>query len=71
MGEIDTKLMAKLNDMIDEATKAEEYKLATALGNLQIEIIEERTRAWEKGFESGFSVGIRKSGQFTPKRTHP
>ena len=62
MEKIDTKLMAKLNDMIDEATKDEEYKLATALGNLQIEIIEERTKAWEKGFDSGFSLGVRNKG---------
>ena len=62
MERIDTKLMAKLNDMIDEATKAEEYKLATALGNLQIEIIEERTKAWELGYDSGFEMGSRKKG---------
>lgn len=62
MEKIDTKLMAKLNTMIDEATRAEEYKLATALGNLQIEIIEERTKAWELGFDSGYSHGVRNKG---------
>ena len=67
MEKIDTKLMAKLNNMIDEAIKAEEYKLATALGNLQIEIIEERTKAWEIGYDAGFSMGIRKSALFIPR----
>jgi flagellar biosynthesis/type III secretory pathway protein FliH len=62
MEKIDTKLMAKLNNMIDEATKTEEYKLATALGNLQIEIIEERTKTWEQGFDAGFEMGSRKKG---------
>jgi flagellar biosynthesis/type III secretory pathway protein FliH len=62
MEKIDINLMGKLNNMIDEATKAEEYKLATALGKLQIEIIEERTKAWESGYDAGFSMGVRKSG---------
>ena len=62
MERINTTLMAKLNDMVDEATKSEEHKLASALSKLQIEIIEERTKAWESGFDAGFSLGVRNKG---------
>lgn len=59
MEKVDVSLMANLNKMIEEAIKAEEYKLAQSLGKLQIEIIEERTNAWERGYERGYTLAMK------------
>jgi hypothetical protein len=59
MEKIDTKLVSKLNNMIEEATQARNFKLANSLGSLQIQIIEERTNAWVKGYENGYKLAMR------------
>lgn len=53
-------LIAKLNDIIDEATNSQQYGLAKKISELQIEVIEERTKAWERGFDAGYAIGSRK-----------
>lgn len=59
MEKIDTKLVSKLNDMINEATEARNFKLANSLGSLQIQIIEERTNAWVRGYEHGYKLAMK------------
>jgi uncharacterized FlaG/YvyC family protein len=59
MEKIDVKLMSKLNEMIEEATQARNYKLANSLGELQISVIEERTKAWVRGYENGYKLAMK------------
>lgn len=49
-------MVTRLGFIIEQATKAEDYKLANELSYIQLELIEERTRAWDEGFNTGFGL---------------
>lgn len=55
----DINLTEKINQLITLAEEAEEFELAKALSYLQVEIIEERTRLWEEGYQIGYSLAMR------------
>jgi hypothetical protein len=52
-------LIDKLSIIIDEATKAEDFKLAKELGYIQLGIIDERTREWERGYDCGYDLAMK------------
>jgi hypothetical protein len=54
-------IIDRLNQMIEEAEDLGNYKFANALSNLQIEIIKERSREWDKGYAIGYDLGLRES----------
>jgi hypothetical protein len=53
------RIIDKLTEMIDEATEAENFKLAKELAFIQIELIDERTREWQKGYDCGYGLAMR------------
>lgn len=49
-------MVTRLGFIIEQATRAEDYKLANELSLIQLDLIEERSRAWNEGFDTGFSL---------------
>ena len=54
-------IIDKLNNMIDEAEEMGNYKLANALSCMQLEIIQERSKEWDKGYKIGYTLGLREA----------
>lgn len=52
-------MVTRLGFVIEQATKAEDYKLANELSLIQLDLIEERSRAWHEGFDTGWSLKVR------------
>lgn len=52
-------MVTRLGFIIEQATKAEDYKLANELSYIQLELIEERSRAWDEGFNTGYGLKVR------------
>jgi hypothetical protein len=53
-------MVTRLGFIIEQATKAEDFKLANELSYIQLDLIEERSRAWDEGFNVGFSLQVRR-----------
>jgi hypothetical protein len=54
-------LVSRLGQMIEQAQDSGEIKTANALSYFQLEVIEERQKAWEKGYNYGYQMGIQES----------
>lgn len=54
-------LVTRLGWMIEQAKKDDNQKLASTLGHLQLAVIEERSREWEKGFDAGHRLGVKEA----------
>jgi hypothetical protein len=54
-------IIDKLNRMIEEAEEMENYKFANALSSMQLEIIQERSKEWDKGYAIGYDLGIKEA----------
>lgn len=54
-------LVTRLGYMIEQARKADNQELAKALGFLQLDLIEERQKEWQKGFNQGYMLGTQKA----------
>jgi hypothetical protein len=60
-------MVTRLGFIIEQATRAEDYKLANELSYIQLDLIEERSRAWNEGFDTGYALSVRRKQlkQFT------
>lgn len=52
-------MVTRLGFIIEQATRAEDFKLANELSYIQLDLIEERTRAWNEGFNMGYGLSVR------------
>jgi hypothetical protein len=59
-GMMNIDMVTRLGFIIEQATKAEDYKLANELSYIQLDLIEERTRAWNEGFNTGYGLQVRR-----------
>ncbi len=53
-------MVTRLGFIIEQATKAEDYKLANELSYIQLDLIEERSRAWDEGFNAGYNMQVKR-----------
>jgi hypothetical protein len=53
-------MVTRLGFIIEQATKAGDYQLANELSYIQLDLIEERSRAWNEGFDIGYSLKSRR-----------
>jgi hypothetical protein len=53
-------MVTRLGFVIEQATKAEDFKLANELSLIQLDLIEERSRAWDEGFNTGYGLKVRR-----------
>jgi hypothetical protein len=60
-------MVTRLGFIIEQATKAEDFKLANELSFIQLDLIEERSKAWNEGFNTGYGLQVRRKElkQFT------
>jgi hypothetical protein len=54
-------IIEKLNQMIEEAEENGNYKFANSLSSMQIEIIRERSKEWDKGYKIGYDLGLKEA----------
>lgn len=52
-------MVTRLGFIIEQAERANDLKLANELSYIQIDLIEERTKAWNEGFDTGFALKSR------------
>lgn len=53
-------MVTRLGFIIEQAEKAEDFKLANELSYIQLDLIEERLRAWNEGFNAGHALQSRR-----------
>lgn len=51
--------ITKMSFVIERLTQAEEYSLARELSEIQLELIEERSKEWENGYDVGNGLAKR------------
>jgi hypothetical protein len=51
--------MTKLDFVIEKLTQAEEFGLAKELSEIQIQLIDERSKEWNKGYDAGRGLALR------------
>lgn len=51
--------ITKLGFVIEKLTQAEEHSLAKELSFIQLELIEDRSKEWDKGYDVGHGLAIR------------
>lgn len=59
LGMNNVDLVTRLSWMIEQAKKGDNMKLANALVLLQMEVINERSREWDKGYNTGYALGVK------------
>ena len=51
--------ITKLGFVIEKLTQAEEYSLAKELSFIQLELIEDRSKEWNRGYDAGNELAIK------------
>ena len=54
-----TDLATKLGLVIDKLTNREEYGIANELIYIKLALIEERSKEWNEGFNTGYGLALR------------
>jgi hypothetical protein len=52
-------MVTRLGFIIEQLTKAEDYSVANELSHIQMNLIEERSKAWNDGFNTGYGLALR------------
>lgn len=58
MGNIE--VLTRLSFIIEQLSRAGDYNIANELMLIQLELIEERSKGWNEGFNTGYGLARRK-----------